>query len=435
MSKVYFMDDRARALQDSLVAKMLHLFDEAGFASAITPGKTVAIKAHMGEFNNTAYIRPVYVRALVDKVKSLGGDPFVVETTTLPYLPTASRTNAHDLLKVVERNGFNSGTVGCPIIVGDGYLGNDDVRVDLPEGFILREQYVATAVALADSMIALSHFKGHPLGTYGGAIKNIGVGCVSKRGKYNLHMGGHLKYGLNARPYYPHLCKGSECPVSVLCNSVCPEDALKVTDHTLEYNREKCKGCFACLFVLGCGAVGFPEEFFEVSSAGLTDSALAVMKTFEKSKVGFINMAIDIAPWCDCVPFSDRAIAPNIGVFASFDPLAIDEACLEKVKASMGMPGSASEDKGVLSPGLPKFSACSPWNGASEQVQIKTAEKIGLGSRQYELVTLPQAENAVPYLFTTEPMGHKLGSQFKKRPVFPEEGFKRLEEVDIEEVR
>ena len=250
-SKVYFMDDRAMAPEESLVAKMLTVAEAAGFDEIIEPGKTVAIKLHMGEYNNTAYLRPSYVRALVDKVKALGGEPVVMDTTTLPYLPFPSRATAADYLKTVERNGFNSGTVGCPIVVADGFVGTDDVRLDLPEGFVLKEQYVATGFALADAMIVLSHFKGHPLGTFGGSIKNMGVGCASKRGKLNLHLGGHPKYGLKARPFNPHMCRGKECERWMLCQTCCPRYCFTVTEHSIEWNRDKCVGCFACLCCAG----------------------------------------------------------------------------------------------------------------------------------------------------------------------------------------
>jgi len=138
---------------------MLTLFDAAGFHKMIKQGDTVAIKLHMGEYNNTAYLRPVYVRALADKIKSLGGDPIVVDTTTLTYIPFASRASAPDYLKTAARNGFTNESVGCPIVIADGFIGTDDMRIDLPEGFILKEQYVATGIALVDSMIALTHFK------------------------------------------------------------------------------------------------------------------------------------------------------------------------------------------------------------------------------------------------------------------------------------
>jgi hypothetical protein len=435
-SKVYFMDDRAKAIQDSLVAKMLTVFDAAGLGDTIAPNDVVAIKLHMGEYNNTAYLRPVYVRALVDKVKQFGGDPMVVDTTTLPYSPFASRTTALDHLNTIERNGFTSGVLGCPIVIGDGFLGADDVRIDIPEGFILKEQYVASAIAMADSMIALTHFKGHPMGVYGGAIKNIGVGCASKRGKYNLHMGGHPKYCLSHKPFYPQLCKGTDCPTMALCNTMCPEDAIHVGADGINWEKDKCTGCQCCFGVLVmCGVAMFTEDHFDVSAAAMADSALAVMKTFKPDKVGFINMAIDMSPWCDCVSFSDRSFLPNLGVFSSKDPVAIDVACLDKSTASYGVPGSMAEDKGVMEPGVRKLTSCGSFVGVDEMIQPNTAAKIGLGIQEYELIDVPQPEDVVEFLPTIMPIGIKLRPRYAVQHVLPEGGFKREEEVNLEEVR
>jgi len=435
-SKVYYMDDRAKAIQDSLVAKMLTVFEAAELQNTIAPSDVVAIKLHMGEYNNTAYLRPVYVRALVDKVKELGGDPMVVDTTTLPYTPFAHRATALDHLNTIHRNGFTPATLGCPIVIGDGFLGSDDVRVDLPEGFILKEQYIASAIAMADSMIALTHFKGHPMGTYGGSIKNIGVGCASKRGKYNLHMGLHPKYSLAQRPFYPQLCKGAECPSMMLCNTICPEDSLHVTEDGITWEREKCTGCQSCFGVLVmCGVGFFPDDHFDVSAAAMADSALATMKTFKPGKVGFINMAIDMSPWCDCVSFSDRAFLPNLGVFASKDPVAIDVAGLDMATASYGIPGSMAEDKGVMEPGVRKLTSCGSFVGVDEMIQPNTAQKIGLGTKEYELITVPQPENVLPFLPTMQPIGMRLRSKYAVQHVLPKGGFKREKEVNLEEVR
>ena len=146
-SKVYYMDDRSQSIQTSLVAKMLTLFDAAGFGEMIKPGEVVAIKLHMGEYNNTAYLRPVYVRALVDKVRSLGGEPMVVDTTTLPYWPYSSRTTALDYYNTVARNGFTNEAVGCPIVVANGTrYGNDAHRPSRgvhPEGTVHRLRHCA----------------------------------------------------------------------------------------------------------------------------------------------------------------------------------------------------------------------------------------------------------------------------------------------------
>ncbi|MBN1614083.1 MAG: DUF362 domain-containing protein [Deltaproteobacteria bacterium] len=438
MAKVYFMNDRSSSIQTSLVAKMLTLFDAADFGRMVHPGDVVAIKLHMGEFNNTAYLRPVYVRALVEKIKSLGGDPMVVDTTTLPYWPFASRATALDYLNTVARNGFTHAALGCPIVIADGYIGTDDVKIDLPEGFILKEQYIGTGIALADAMIALTHFKGHPMGTYGGALKNIGVGCASKRGKLNLHLGGHPKYGLNTRHWMGYRCEKENCPQYEVCLNLCPAGAIVHTEKTVEFHREKCIGCLACVGVVTmCGVAFLPDDYFDATAAAIADSALAAVKAVGgPEKVGFINMALDISPWCDCVNFSDRPIIPNLGLFASWDPVALDSACIQKAKESAGMPDSLAMAKGVMTPGSPKFTACGSFLGISEEIQPNVGQKIGLGTRSFELEEVAVPEDATPFLCTQIPAGLKLGKLFAKtKDLFPAGGFKREEEVDIEDMR
>ena len=182
-SNVYYMDGRSNSLQTSMVSKMLSVFDAAGFDDLIEPGNVVAIKLHCGEWNNTAYLRPVYARALADRIKGLGGRPFVCDTTTLPYFVYPSRASELDIRVTAERNGYTDAALGCPFVVADGWLGTSDYRVDLPEGFLLKEAYIAQAIAHADVLITLTHFKGHPSGVVGGSIKNLGIGAQSKRGK------------------------------------------------------------------------------------------------------------------------------------------------------------------------------------------------------------------------------------------------------------
>ena len=437
MAKVYWMNDRATSYQTSLVAKMLTLFDTAGFEELITPGDVVAIKIHSGEFNNTAYIRPVYVRALVDKVKSLGGDPMVVDTTTLPYSPYPSRATALDHINSVARNGFTHAALGAPLVIADGFIGTDDVLIDLPEGYILKEQYVATGIALADVMIALTHFKGHPMGTFGGALKNVGVGCASKRGKLNLHLGQHPRYGLHTRPWMPARCAKEECPDFEMCKKLCPFGAIVHTEDTVLYHRDKCVGCLACVPVVTMCGVGFlPDDYFDATAAAIVDSALAAVKAVGPEKVGYINLAIDISPWCDCVNYSDRPIVPNLGLFASKDPVAIDSACLQKAKESAGMPDSIAMAKGAMDPGTPKFSACGSFIGVSEEIQPNVGQIIGLGTREVELVEVEPAEHYAQFLFNTEPAGARLSKPFaKKGDIYPKGGFKRNDEIDLETVR
>lgn len=440
VSNVYFMDDRAAAFQDSLVAKTVALFDQAGFSEMIRPRDVVAIKMHMGEWNNTAYLRPVYARAVADKVKSLGGIPFVTDTTTMPYNVWSSRTTALDHLLTDERNGFNSGTVGCPVIIADGYFGTDDVRVDLPEGICLKEGFVASAIAMADVVILLSHFKGHGVGVIGGALKNLGVGCASKRGKFNLHGCGDKRFGLGGSTVKPELCRGRECATWQLCDNVCAFDAMHITESGLVFEPDKCRSCFAHRSVVSCGALANPAEWGEMNPVAIADAALAAAKVVGRDRIGCINLAIDISPWCDCIGFSDRPIVPNLGVFASKDPVAIDMACVDAVTAAPGIPGSTAEQKGVAAPGTIKHDTCSSLTGASQFIQMKAAQRLGLGTMEYELNRIGKLPSAFPYVFnpaggTPVPIGAKLAKSFQRMPFFPEHGFRREGWADIDDLR
>jgi len=447
VAKVYSMgmDGRSLSSATGLVPQMLSVFDAAGFAGMIEPGDTVAIKLHCGEWNNTGYLRPVYARALADRIKALGGRPFVCDTCTLTYSPISSRATGLDILITAERNGYTPATLGCPFIVADGFNGTDDLRVDLPEGFILKEAYIAKAIAMADVLIALTHFKGHPLGVIGGSIKNLGIGAQSKRGKYNVHMGGHPKYGLGAATeFHPERCKGrSGCPQWEACEGACPYGLFHVTEHSIEWRRKGCVNCLCHLSVnTACGVFDFPQVAFEASNAAMADGCLATVKTVGREKVGFINMAIDISPACDCVGFSDMPIVPNLGIFASTDPVALDKASVDKAARAPGMPGSASEDYGASEPGTKKFTAASAvhFSGLSEEIQIETGAINGLGTKEYEMVDVEPLSDQSLWQFTDQrSMRDKFGPIYAKEDPFPREryegqGFHRAAQVDLEGV-
>lgn len=443
---VFYTDPRALHNNQSLVAKMVELFDRAKFDSLFEPGDYVAVKLHMGEFNNTQYIRPVYVRAIVDRIKSSGGIPFVTDTCTLPYHPWAARTNPIDHLKTVARNGFTMASVGAPIVIADGF-GTDDVRIDLPEGLFLKEQFIATGFAEADAVIVLSHFKGHPMGTFGGAIKNIGVGCASQRGKLNLHLGRHPKYGLHLFAFNPSFCIGEKCENAARCEAICPENALKVTKTTIEWDKSKCIGCTAHTFAtLECGVFTSIEqlEYLEVTSVAIADSAKAFTKLVGKEHVGYINLALDITPWCDCISWSDTPFVPNIGLLASNDPVALDRACLDLVKDSPGLMGTVAESKDVLDAGLPKMSACGSFLGVSENIQINTGVDNGLGELEYTLKNVVSIKTKKMHeygLFIDSGYaGVHMAKLHKKRslladPAAADGGFKRLVNIDMEKLR
>jgi uncharacterized Fe-S center protein len=446
-SKVYSMgaDGRSHSAATGLVPQMVTVFEAAGFAEMIKPGDSVAIKLHCGEWNNTAYLRPVYARTLADRIKTLGGRPFVCDTTTQTYSLAATRATALDLLITAERNGYTSATLGCPFIVADGFNGTDDVRIDLPEGYILKEAYIAKAIALADAMIVLTHFKGHPLGVIGGSTKNLGIGAQSKRGKLNVHMGGHPEYCFGvATDFHPERCKGrSGCDRWQACESSCPYGLFHVTEHSIEWDREHCTNCLAHLGAnRWCGVCNNPQSTTEASCAAMADGCLAAVKAVGRDKVGFINMAIDVSPYCDCVSFADMPIVPHLGVFASHDPVALDKATVDKAAQSPGMPGSAAEDYGADAPGAKKFTAASAvsFEGLSEEIQLVTGSINGLGSMEYEMVTVePVADQTLWQFPDHRTMRDKFGPLYAVDNPFPSErhggqGYHREQEVDLDRV-
>lgn len=443
-STVYYMNARSASLETGLVPKLLAVFDAAGFDKLIKPKDVVAIKTHCGEWNNTGYLRPVYARALVDRVKSLGGRPFVCDTTTLPYSPYASRVTELDFLTTAERNGYSPAVLGCPFICADGFMGTDDYRVDLPEGYILKEAFIATAIAAADVLITLTHFKGHAMGVIGGAIKNLGIGAQSKRGKFNVHMGGHPRYGFSgSATLHPEKVAGlSGGNGGKWLEDLCPYGLVHVKDTSIEWDQEHCPTCRACMGPMtSSGVLEVHNANQEAANAAIADACLGAIKAVGKGKVAFINLALDLTPGCDCQGFSDMPIVPNLGVFASYDPVAIDKACIDKATGAIGISGSTAAEKGVLASGERKFEACSSRApGVSEEIQLVTGEIIGLGSRQYDLVEVAQG-HAEDFAFSPDsrPVGVRFRDKFAKFSPFPYDrhdgkGFLREDEVDLDRV-
>ncbi len=440
-SQVYWMDARSESGETSLPAKMLTVFDAAGLGDLIKPGDMVAIKVHCGEWNNSAYLRPVYARTLADKVKALGGRPFVCDTTTLTYSAFCSRATELDLLTTAERNGYTSAALGCPFICADGFMGNSDFRVDIPEGYLLKEAYIAQAVAAADVLIALTHFKGHDMGVIGGAMKNLGIGCQSKRGKFNVHQGGHPKYGLPySAKFHPEAFKGKANDANwKMIEDCCPFGALHVKDSTVVWEKEKCGTCLGCIGqLMSRGLIEFPMSMFEATEIAIADAALGAVKAV-KGRVGYINVAVDVSPKCDCCNFADLPVVPHLGVFASTDPVAIDLACVEMARKTPAMPGGHADELGHSNPGDTKFEGISTMvEGLSEETQVNTGVAIGLGSRDYELVEVAKGDPA-KFRFPPDPRptGIKFREKFERFGVFPFDrheghGFARNETVDLE---
>ncbi len=385
-AEVFFTDMRARKPEEASVKKLSRLLERSGVLDVVEKGDLVAIKVHLGTPGNQRHIRPHHVRVVVEAVRERGGHPFVTDTTGISLL--SPRGDAIKVLRAAALNGFTPETVGAPIIVADGLKGFSGVRVKV-DGFRLKEVEVAQAIAEADAMISLAHAKGHPRTGLGGALKNIGVGCLTKKGRAPLH--------LAKKPQVkPELCDGCG-----LCADFCPAGAIVKEGDAYRIDQEKCLWACGCWELCPRKAITGWSEMHHPSNEELcirvADAFKAVVNLFGEGKVAYVNLAYDITPHCDCFPWGDVPMVPDIGMLASRDPVAIDKACIDLINEAPGLPGSASEDVGALGPGADKISALSEWGpfkpfrkqgGPMWKAYIEWAAKAGLGTPDYELVEI-----------------------------------------------
>ena len=372
-SKVYFTDFRTTYGGETMPAKLKRLVKTAGIEKIDFENKIVAIKMHFGELGNVSYIRPNYVRAVVDLVKELGGKPFLTDCNTL-YV--GARKDAIEHLYTAWENGFTPLTVGCPVIIGDGLKGTDDVDVPV-HGEYIEEAKIGRAVMDADIFISLTHFKGHEETGFGGALKNIGMGCGSRAGKADMH--NHGKPTIDQRK-----CRGCKS-----CQKKCANNGLKYNDktHKMSINTKNCLGCGRCVGECNFDAISFKESNANnILCARIAEYAKAVCNGRENFHISLIS---DVSPYCDCHEENDAPILPNIGMFASFDPVAIDQACADACLQAIPMPNSVLGDNMHRKNFVDHHDHFKNTTPESEwKSQLNHGEKIGLGSKQYELVKI-----------------------------------------------
>ena len=373
-AKVYFTDFRTVANGDGLTNKLKKLIRKAGIGNIDMEGKFVAIKMHFGELGNLSFLRPNYARAVADVVKELGGKPYLTDCNTL-Y--PGSRKNALEHLECAWQNGFTALTVGCPILIGDGLRGTDDVLVPVEGGEYVKEAKIGRAVMDADIFISLTHFKGHESTGFGGAIKNIGMGCGSRAGKAEQHN--------NGKPVIEEYdCRGCK-----LCQKLCANDGLIFNEETrkMRVNQDKCLGCGRCLGACNFDAIHFVSDNANtILNCRMAEYAKAVVDGRPHFHISLVQ---DISPNCDCHCENDAPILPDVGMFASFDPLALDQACVDACLKSAPMPNSQLWDN-LKKPGFADWG--DPFTNSTPNSEWKScldhAEKIGLGVREYEIVEL-----------------------------------------------
>lgn len=370
-SKVYFTNLRTTP-SSNLLDKMERLVKRAGITNIDFKNQFVAIKIHFGEPGNLAYIRPNYAARMATLLRSLGAKPFLTDCNTL-Y--SGRRSNAVDHLESAMENGFNPISAKCEVIIADGLRGTDYREIEI-NGEYCKAPKIGAAIVDADIVLTMNHFKGHEQTGFGGALKNLGMGCASVGGKLELHSA--------SQP----IVDRENCKSCNICVKHCAHDAIHLDGSkiaTIDY--EKCVGCGQCVALCQYDAAVMGDgDTSERLNYKIAEYSKAVLLDKPNFHISFI---MNVSPECDCWNHNDAAIVPDLGIAASFDPVALDKACADIViNAPILETGNRLSD----SPhhdhleGCDKFHIMHP--ETNWQAGLEHAEKIGLGTQEYELITV-----------------------------------------------
>ncbi len=364
-SKVYFADLKT-SMEDNILDKFDRLITKAGIDELDVKGKYVAVKIHFGEWGNMAFLRHQYAKTLCEHIKKNGGKPFLTDANTL-YV--GQRGNAVDHLESAAFNGYNQLSVGVPIIIADGLRGTDERLIPVEGGEYVKEAKIGAAIAEADVLISLSHCKGHMSAGYGGVLKNLGMGAGSKKGKMEMHSAGKPAIDTN------------NCIGCGSCVRHCANEGVSIVDGKAVINEDKCLGCGYCLAYCPKDAIECKwDEAKPVLNKKIAEYAKA---TINNRPAFHIAMAIDIQKDCDCSPSRNTALVADVGMFAGFDPVAIDQACVEKINEQPLIPGCVIEEH-THDESRDVFTLVHPntdWDAG-----LAHAVKLELGTRDYELI-------------------------------------------------
>lgn len=372
-SKVYFVDFQTGSRENNIPNKIKKLYDTTGINQILVENELTAVKVHFGERGMNTYIHPVFVRQVVDKVKEGGGKPFLTDTNTL-Y--TGGRTNSVDHLQTAIENGFAYPVVNCPIIIADGIFSKNNVDVEIGKKHF-RKVRIAGDIYHTNSMVVLSHVKGHELSGYGGSLKNLAMGCATASGKQQQHSDNKPKV------------KQKKCVGCRICVKNCPVDAISMIKNEEGHmkaliDKEVCIGCGECITVCPHRAIQVQwKTSAEVFVEKMAEYAYGSVKNKE-GKVAYINFVMNVTPLCDCVPWSDQPIVNDVGILASFDPVAIDQASLDLIDEQRGRDNSKLTCN--HEPGEDKFGGLHPDVNARRILEY--GEELGMGSREYDLIKI-----------------------------------------------
>jgi uncharacterized Fe-S center protein len=332
------------------IGKFSEWLDSIGAAGHVKERDLVALKIHFGEKDNVGYIKPEFARIVADKVKAAGASPFLTDASTI-Y--AGSRVNAVAHTLIAAEHGFTLDACGCPIVIADGLRGNAGVSVEINKKHF-KHVLISNAVHYADSYIFLNHFKGHEISGFGGALKNIGMGCGTRGGKIAMHNALRPKINID------------ECTGCGECAKWCGVKAIKIEGKKARLDTEICVGCGECTLRCTFGVFEIPwDESAGITQEKIVEYAFGVLKGKRSFNITFIN---HITKYCDCYRTMEPPILDDIGVMAGADPVAVDFACAELVNKTFG-----SDFWRHIFPHI-------DWN-----VQLDYAEKIGLGTRNYTI--------------------------------------------------
>ncbi|TAL39111.1 MAG: DUF362 domain-containing protein [Spirochaetes bacterium] len=366
MSMVYFADFRCNS-KDNVFSKVRKLFLKAGFGACLQEKDFVAIKTHFGEYGNLAFIPAPVLKTIVEMVTGAGGRPFLTDSNTLYR---GSRSNALDHLRNAAMNGFLLETAGAPVIIADGLRGND-FRTVPAKGKYFKDIKIASAIHDADAVVVVSHVKGHELYGFGGAIKNLAMGCAPPAGKQMLHS--------DMKPKV----KEALCTACNACVRRCPSDAIIINARKkAEINQDACISCGECTVICPNEAV---PVLWKTDFKPLHERSGEYVKAMIDTKPGkwmFFNFIMNVSPQCDCYYWNDTPVVPNLGILASTDPVAIDMASADLINRAAPMPGSKIAGKDPSKDNLQALYDID-W-----KYQLQYAEKIGMGTCGYEIVEI-----------------------------------------------
>ena len=363
-AQVWFADLRS-GNRENLFNKLQRLLENAGLDRMIDQGALTAIKLHFGEKGGHAFIRPVFIRKIAERIKIRGGKPFLTDSCTL-Y--PGQRKEAVSALACGIENGFAYAVVDAPLIMLDGLRGSSSRRVPVT-GELLLSVDIGLEILEADCLVCVSHFKCHELTGFGGAIKNLGMGCSSRAGKLEQHSNVAPKVAEK----FCNLCRA--------CLKACAHEAISFMESAAQIDPDRCTGCSRCITICEQKAIQIQwnEEAGKVMRK-MAEYAMGAL-TGKQGRQLFINFITQVSPSCDCYGHSDAAIVPDLGILASTDPVAIDQACADLVNQAQGLPGTALSSG--HEPGGDKFRGVHP--DIDWEVTLEHAAKIGLGQREYDL--------------------------------------------------